>query len=127
MTMDAWQRENYEKSLDNIYEIQHTLTMQVNNAIEDFVVRSVQEYGNNENIIINAKKIYEACKKQTPMQIWGNKYIPVHVGDTVNGLCPICNTEFVCTAPKLYEEREYGYCKQCGQKLAWDNPTILSR
>ena len=124
MMMDGWQRENYEKSLSDIYKIQHTLTMQVNNAIDDFVVRSVQEYGNNENIIVNAKKIYEACKKQTPMQIWGNKYNPVHVGDTVNGLCPICNTEFVCITPKLYEEREYGYCKQCGQKLAWDKPAI---
>ena len=124
MMIDGWQRENYEKSLSDIYKIQHTLTMQVNNAIDDFVVRSVQEYGNNENIIVNAKKIYEACKKQTPMQIWGNKYNPIHVGDTVNGLCPICNTEFVCIAPKLYEEREYGYCKQCGQKLAWDKPVI---
>lgn len=124
MMIDGWQRENYEKSLSDIYKIQHTLTMQVNNAIDDFVVRSVQEYGNNENIIVNAKKIYEACKKQTPMQIWGNKYNPVHVGDTVNGLCPICNTKFVCITPKLYEEREYGYCKQCGQKLAWDKPVI---
>ena len=124
MMIDGWQHENYEKSLSDIYKIQHTLTMQVNNAIDDFVVRSVQEYGNNENIIVNAKKIYEACKKQTPMQIWGNKYNPVHVGDTVNGLCPICNTEFVCIAPKLYEEREYRYCKQCGQKLAWDKPVI---
>ena len=34
------------------------------------------------------------------------------------------NTEFVCITPKLYEEREYGYCKQCGQKLAWDKPVI---
>ena len=124
MMIDGWQRENYEKSLSDIYKIQHTLTMQVNNAIDDFVVRSVQEYGNNENIIVNAKKIYEACKKQTPMQILGNKYNPVHVGDTVNGLCPICNTKFVCITPKLYEEREYGYCKQCGQKLAWDKPVI---
>ena len=124
MIIDGWQCENYEKSLNDIYKIQHTLTMQVNNAINDFVVRSVQEYENNENIIVNAKKIYEACKKQTPMQIWGNKYNPVHVGDTVNGLCPICNTEFVCITPKLYEEREYGYCKQCGQKLAWDKPVI---
>ena len=51
MMIDGWQRENYEKSLSDIYKIQHTLTMQVNNAIDDFVVRSVQEYGNNENII----------------------------------------------------------------------------
>ena len=47
MMIDGWQRENYEKSLSDIYKIQHTLTMQVNNAIDDFVVRSVQEYGNN--------------------------------------------------------------------------------
>lgn len=66
----------------------------------------------------------EAVKKQTPMQIWGNKHNPVNTGDTVNGLCPICNTEFICITPRLYEEHSFGYCKQCGQKLAWDNPTI---
>ena len=124
MMMDAWQRENYKKTLNDIYSIKHNLTMQVNNEIEDFVIRAVNRYKNNEGIVVNAKKLYEAVKKQTPMQIWGNKYNPVHIGDTVNGLCPICNTEFICITPRLYKERGFGYCKQCGQKLAWDNPTI---
>ena len=64
MMMDGWQRENYEKSLSDIYKIQHTLTMQVNNAIDDFVVRSVQEYGNNENIIVNAKRYMKHVKNK---------------------------------------------------------------
>lgn len=126
MMLDAWQRENYEKALNNIYSIKHNLTMQVNNEIEDFVIRAVNEYEHNEGITVNAKKLYEAVRKQTSMQIWGNRYNPVHTGDTVNGLCPICNTEFVCITPRYYKEKGYGYCKQCGQKLAWDNPTIYS-
>ena len=126
MMTDAWQRENYEKTLYNMCSVQHNLTMRVNNQIEDFIVRSVNEYETNEDITVNAKKLYEAVKKQIPMQIWGNKYNPVHTGDTVNGSCPICNTEFICIAPRLYEEYGFGYCKQCGQKLAWDNPTIYS-
>lgn len=126
MMLDAWQRENYEKALNNIYSIKYNLTMQVNNEIEDFVIRAVNEYEHNEGITVNAKKLYEAVRKQTPMQIWGNRYNPVHTGDTVNGLCPICNTEFVCITPRYYKEKGYGYCKQCGQKLAWDNPTIYS-
>ena len=124
MMMDAWGRDNYEKTISNIYEISHNLTMQVNNEIEDFIIRAVNEYDHNENVTVNAKKLYEAVSKQTPMQIWGNKYNPVCIGDTVSGLCPICNNEFVCITPRLYKQEGYGYCKQCGQKLAWDNPTI---
>ena len=125
MMMDIEQHKNCEKTIDNIYSIQHSLTMKVNNEIEDFVIRAVNEYGNSEGVTVNAKKLFEAVKKQMPMQIWGNKYNPVHIGYTVNGLCPICNTEFVCVTPKLYKEKGFGYCKQCGQKLAWDKPKTI--
>ena len=90
---------------------------------EDFIIGVMQDYlteqGYHEKWEINGANIKAAIEKQIPKRIWGNEHNPVHIGDTVNGLCPICNTEFVCITPRLYKQKGYGYCKQCGQKLDW--------
>lgn len=64
--------------------------------------------------------VIKALKKQIPKSIVGNEYNPVHVGDTVNGMCPECMSNFVCITPKTYKARGFGYCKECGQKMDWE-------
>ena len=61
----------------------------------------------------------KALEKQIPQTLFENKFNKMHIGDTVNGICPVCFTDFVCITPKYYKEEGYGYCKQCGQKLDW--------
>ena len=61
----------------------------------------------------------KALEKQIPQTFFENKFNKMHIGDTVNGICPVCFTDFVCITPKYYKEEGYGYCKQCGQKLDW--------
>lgn len=62
------------------------------------------------------------CKseKQEPKKLFGNKYNPIHFGETVSGLCPVCLTEFICITPMYYRANGYGYCKECGQKIDLD-------
>ena len=61
--------------------------------------------------------VISALDKQTPKRLFGNQYNPIHFGDTVSGLCPVCMTEFICITPRYYRENGYGYCKECGQKI----------
>lgn len=61
--------------------------------------------------------VVSALDKQVPKKLYGNEYNPIHLGDTISGLCPVCMTEFVCVTPRYYREKEYGYCKECGQKI----------
>lgn len=73
-----------------------------------------------QNIEVKTGMTLEKCvEKQVPRKLWGNKWNPVHVGDTVSGFCPVCMTEFVCATPIMYKANNYGYCKACGQKLDW--------
>jgi len=59
-------------------------------------------------------------EKQIPIKLYENEYNPIHFGDTVKGLCPLCLTEFICITPRYYIANNYGYCKQCGQKIDLD-------
>lgn len=61
----------------------------------------------------------KAIEKQIPKSIVGNEYNPLYIGDTVNGMCPECMTDFVCITPMMYKARGFGYCKCCGQKMDW--------
>ena len=61
--------------------------------------------------------VISALDKQTPKRLFENQYNPIHFGDTVSGLCPVCMTEFICITPRYYRENGYGYCKECGQKI----------
>lgn len=63
--------------------------------------------------------ITEAITKQKGVALFGNENNPVIIGDTVSGLCPVCMTQFICITPRYYKEKNYGYCKKCGQKLKW--------
>ena len=56
-------------------------------------------------------------KKSRITKLIGSEYYPVHIGDTVSGLCGNCLTTFVCITPKFYRENNFGYCKQCGYKI----------
>ena len=58
--------------------------------------------------------VISALDKQTPKRLFGNQYNPIHFGDAVSGLCPVCMTEFICITPRYYRENGYGYCKECG-------------
>ena len=69
--------------------------------------------------IENIELIVQSLEKQIPKSIVGNEYNTVHVGDTVNGMCPECMTDFVCITPRMYKARGFGYCKCCGQKMDW--------
>ena len=63
---------------------------------------------------------FKALKeKNEPRELFGNEWNPVHTGDTVNGLCPVCMESFVCITPRMYKANNYGYCRACGQKLDW--------
>ena len=68
--------------------------------------------------------VWDCVVKQIPKKIWGNKHNPVCVGDTVSGLCPVCNAQFVCITPRYYKENGLGYCKECGQRLDWDESEV---
>jgi len=74
-----------------------------------------------EDDYVANKMAIEALKKQKPNKIWGNEHNPIVTGDTVRGLCPICYTEFICITPRYYKGNGFGYCRQCGQKLDWDD------
>lgn len=88
-----------------VEEVSRQLSMQVSNTIDEFVIREVQEYADkyNDTITINAKKIYEAIKKQTPMKVKIDMMYPY---------CPYCSL--------LLNSKLLGnYCMYCGQKLDW--------
>lgn len=89
--------------MSDIYTITRNLSLQIDNDIEEFIVRSVQEYGMNESITVNAKKIYEALEKQVAKK-------PI---DKIMYLeCPTCGD---------VEILDCGYCSVCGQKLDWSD------
>lgn len=37
----------------------------------------------------------------------------------------LCLTEFICITPRYYIANNYGYCKQCRQKIDLDPKNIL--
>jgi hypothetical protein len=89
----------------DIEKIVASISYQVNNDMEDFIVRVVNDYNMDSSIVVNAKKITEALEKQIP------KKITYQIGK--NGLkhekCPTCGSF-----------RVFGnYCTECGQKLDW--------
>ncbi|MFG6383443.1 MAG: hypothetical protein K1V96_04205 [Lachnospiraceae bacterium] len=86
----------------------------------NFVVKVFEE-NQQYRAFGTVEECQKAIKKQKGEKIFGNKYNPIHVGDTVSGLCPICLTEFVYITPRMYKANGFGYCKQCGQKIDWSN------
>lgn len=107
--------------MDSINKIVMNLTCQVNNDIEDFIVRSVQEYGMNETVVVNAKKIYEALEKQIPKKVVRVKLRPTEWGSGV--YCPVCESEQTQTVfftdDGTEPDEKTTWCSQCGQKLDW--------
>ena len=94
---------------DNPYAITMNLTCRINNDMEKFIVRSVQEYGMSYNLTVNPKKIYEAIKKQTPKKPIGDLHSVPHYR------CPNCHSGVV-----MYEDStKFPYCHHCGQALDW--------
>lgn len=94
----------------DIEKIVASISYQVNNDMEDFIVRVVNDYNMDSSIVVNAKKITEALEKQIPKK---------PLGGTVNRdmavYCPIC-MNFVCFA----DTHRSNYCSECGQKLDWE-------
>ena len=85
--------------MSDIYTITRNLSLQIDNDIEEFIVRSVQEYGMNESITVNAKKIYEALEKQVAKK---------PVDRFMFKECPTCGSVEIAGC---------GHCPECGQKL----------
>lgn len=89
-----------------INEVVMNITYKINNDMEEFIVRSVQEYGMNQTIVVNPKKICEAIEKQTPKK-------PMIAKDR-NGRsrdCPACNGHLPI--------QHFRYCPHCGQLVDW--------
>lgn len=87
-----------------IAEIGRQLAMQIDNDIERFMVSEVQNYANGMKdrltVTINAKKIYEAIKRQTPKEIG---YDPVNCYLA----CPTCG--------RVFDNDQDNFCSRCGQ------------
>lgn len=96
----------------NITEIVSKISLEVNNKLEDFIVKAVNEYTGDQSITVNAKMIYEAVQKQIPMRpdYEGDGYADGHmVYDTF--ICPSCGTHYEV------DYDDYMYCPKCGQRL----------
>lgn len=91
--------------------ITRNLSLQIDNAIEEFIVRSVQEYGMNEGITVNAKKIYEALEKQVAKK--PTRICNPNTRKLERYECPCCH-KYLCY-------RELSYCGLCGQKIDWSD------
>lgn len=74
-----------------------TISMKINNDMEDFIVHSVESFSGDESFEVNAKKIYEAVKRDTAAP--KHKYMGYR--------CP-CGNEVA---------KNQKYCDECGQKL----------
>lgn len=90
----------------DIEKIVASISCQVNNDMEDFIVRVVNDYKMDSSIVVNAKKITEALEKQIP------KKIAYQIGK--DGLkhekCPSCGSF-----------RVFGkHCTECGQAVDYD-------
>ena len=89
---------------DYVYNVATTLSMKINNDIEEFLVCSVSACAPlDKQITVNAKKIYEAIEKQIPKK-------PNSI------FCPVCN--FPSIIDGEYGDR-YPYCYNCGQAIDW--------
>ena len=101
--------------LDNIQtQLVKKITMKVDNQIEDFIVRAVKAYGfdSDEEITINAKKIYEAIKKRIPTKPISGPLSALHYR------CPSCH----CVV-RLNDDR-FMCCPLCGQALDWSEDEL---
>lgn len=59
----------------------------------------------------------EDGRRDRPMKLFQNSKSVHFGGKIIAGKCPVCLGEFVCTEPKKFREKGWGYCKQCGQKI----------
>ena len=84
----------------DIEKIVASISYQVNNDMEDFIVRVVNDYNMDSSIVVNAKKITEALSKQIPKK-------PVYQGE--HEKCPSCGSFYI-----------EDYCAMCGQKIDRD-------
>lgn len=94
--------------MSDIYTITRNLSLQIDNDIEEFIVRSVQEYGMNESITVNAKKIYEALEKQVAKKVIYKPKDAVYQ----RPFCPCCDTE-------LFDANYSINRCECGQLLMY--------
>lgn len=99
-----------------VTEIVNQISMEINNKMEDFIVREVMDYADKhgEKITINAKMIYEAVKKQIPKKplFEGDGY---YDGEMVydGWRCPNCDEYFEI------DGEAYKYCPECNQRIDW--------
>lgn len=95
----------------DIYEAIQKFTMEVNNKIEDFIVKEVNNATGDIGIVIDAQKIAEAVQKQIPKK-------PIY-----NHHCPSC--EKALPNKKITDKWceccfNWKYCPDCGQRLDWE-------
>ena len=108
---------------DDLYQIQRSLLVQMQDSMEDEIVKQVvktaQEIGITDVVVLNKNAILKAVYKEVPRKPIANK-VEVEKLKVSNGIFRKNTTIYHCSTCDSFVKRADDYCSKCGQRILWE-------
>lgn len=108
---------------NSMLQIQRKLFVQMQDSIEDEIVKQVvktaQEIGITDVVVLNKNAILKAVYKEVPRKPIANK-VDVDKLKVANGIFRKNAKIYHCSTCDSFVKRADDYCSCCGQKLDWE-------